>query len=314
MGGGGGGGGGGGLGSGGLGPPDDFKKQIEQARKEEQQRLDQDLTDLLRDLLMQFNNRDTELTRDRLDQALKCLSEVIEIDAFLFGGSVAKHTYVDGLSDIDGLVTLKGDGKENGSPQDVLDAMHRQLAVNFSREGVASIEKGNMAVTINYNDGSQVQLLPAIRSGDKVMITDSSGNKWKETNPKEFKQTLTKQNQELNGFLVPAIKLAKSAIASLPPQQRLSGYHVESLAVDAAKSYSGEKNVKDLFVNLLDHASRRVLKPIRDVTGQSRTVDDSLGKADSLERKNCSQALASIARRLSSATTVSQWKVILSDE
>src|SRR5579885_3634181 len=49
--------------------------------------------------------KDTELVRERLDRVKQELQDETEASYDqLFGGSVAKHTYVDGLSDIDSLL------------------------------------------------------------------------------------------------------------------------------------------------------------------------------------------------------------------
>src|SRR5437879_7713289 len=55
----------------------------------------------------QINNRDVEAVNTHLDGIKSALEKNIEgtID-LLFGGSVARHTYVDGLSDVDSLVLL----------------------------------------------------------------------------------------------------------------------------------------------------------------------------------------------------------------
>ena len=60
------------------------------------------------ELLANFNSRDHALVNQRLSELKAALGEEIDgsVDQ-LFGGSVAKHTYVDGLSDIDSLLIDK---------------------------------------------------------------------------------------------------------------------------------------------------------------------------------------------------------------
>ncbi len=170
-----------------------------------------------------------------------------------------------------------------------------------------------MAVTVTYDDGMEIQLVPAIRKGAAVAVPAASGGGWNETEPGAFRRHLTSANERLGGNLVPTIKLFKAVLSRFPPQKRLSGYHAEALAVDAAKNYSGSTAPKDLLVHLLQHASRRVLRPIQDRTGQSRTVDAYLGAANTAERKNISMALDGMRRRLSTATTLAQWKAVLEE-
>ena len=68
---------------------------------------------------------------------------------------------------------------------------------------------------------------------------------------------------------------------------------------------------KALLPHVLVSASQRVMTPIRDVTGQSRMVNESLGRAGSTERRVIADALAASARRLQAATTVEQWRDII---
>ena len=170
-----------------------------------------------------------------------------------------------------------------------------------------------MAITIKYKDETEIQVLPAIRTKKTISIADATGEKWKTTKPDTFSKALTKANEDCNNLLVPSIKLAKSISASLPKNLQLTGYHVESLALDAAKSYKGTYTPKDLLVHIIRHSSSRVLKPIIDITGQERSVDGYLGKARSGERMAVSSALATISRRLNSVKAVGQWKAMFED-
>src|SRR5260370_3496358 len=59
------------------------------------------------ELLAGFNDRDVQLVHRRLDDIKAALQEELETTFDqVFGGSVAKHTYVDGLSDIDSLLVI----------------------------------------------------------------------------------------------------------------------------------------------------------------------------------------------------------------
>ena len=302
----------GGGGTGGYSPPrsDVLQRKVEQARAESRAKLDADVDRFLQRELAVYNDRDVNETRRRLDTIHETLGEEVEVDTMLFGGSVAKHTYVDGLSDVDALVVLDRDGTQGLSAQGVLDRFHEQLDLTLEREGVESIDKGTLAVTIRYADGAEVQLLPAVREGRGVKIPDASGEGWKRTDPHAFQRELSRQNQRLNSALIPTIKLVKSLISDLPKQQRLSGYHLESLALDAVKGYRGPSTPKALLDRVLTHSESRVRTPIRDVTGQSRNADEYLGVRNSAQRKLVSQALGGIRRRLNAATSVAQWQAM----
>jgi len=284
-----------------------IRRSKEQADKD---RLGSDVNKLLREILAS-HERAPEKVQDYLDRIGDVLKDEADIEQFLFGGSVAKHTYVDGLSDVDALVVLNQDDVAGMSPEGVLQELHGSLQDRLTDSALQSIEKGTMAVTVTYRDGTEIQLLPAIRSGTKVAIPSSGAREWNETNPKVFQRMLTRANQRLDGTLIPTIKLVKSTVAGLPEQKRLTGYHAEALSLEAVKGYRGTKTVKALIQHVFDHASSRVRQPINDVTGQSRVVDSYLGKPNSAKRRVVADALAGIARRLGAATSVEQWKAIL---
>ena len=284
--------------------------QLEAARQKEQEHLDSEVNVFLRDLLMGYNDRDTEKTQDRLNEIQKLLGEKIELEKMLLGGSVAKHTYIDGLSDIDSLVLLDREETRGLSSQQTIEKFHEMISNNLPLKDVASIKKGQLAVTINYKDGTEIQLLPAVRKDGLVKIPDASGSGWRETNPAAFQHKLTEQNKNLNNQLIPTIKLIKSLINDLPKQQRMSGYHIEALAVDVTKNYQGTQTPKHLLSHILGDFSDAVKTTIKDETGQSRHVDQYLGGNDSNQRIIISQAVAGIKRRLDAATSMAQWKAM----
>jgi hypothetical protein len=312
MGGGGGGGGGGGSGGRYSRSSASLDARIAEQRAKERQRLDRDIAHLLAQNLSKFNDRDRELTRERLDGIEAALGEHVELDRILFGGSVAKHTEVDGISDVDALVILDRNDLRGASAQKVKEAFLRAIE-GLPRAGIAGIRHGQMAVTVAYDDGMEIQLVPAVRRGKGIAVPSASSGGWTETEPGAFRRQLTAANARLGGNLVPAIKLFKAVVSRFPQQKRLSGYHAEALAVDAARSYAGSTAAKDLLLHLLRHAAERVLRPIQDKTGQSRTLDGYLGTANSAERRNTALALDGMRRRLSTATTVAEWRAVIEE-
>ena len=291
----------------------DLKKLIQQSKQDADRKiLDSDINKLLRKILASYE-RDPQKVQKHLERIGDVLKDQADMETLLFGGSVAKHTYVDGLSDVDALVILRQEELAGKSPQAVLNSFHKSLQDRLTSDLIDSVEKGRMAVTVNFRDGMQIQLLPATRVGSKVKISTATLKSWKEINPKAFQRMLTRANQRLNNLLVPTIKLVKSIIGGFPKQKRLTGYHVESLAVEAVKGYRGEKTVKSLLLHVLKDASKRILQPISDVTGQSRVVDSYLGKKDSTKRRIAADAVASVSRKLNAATSVDQWIATLGD-
>ncbi len=272
-----------------------------------------ELSRTLGELLGEFNSRDAPTVSARLGEIKVAMQDAIE-GSFdqLFGGSVAKHTYVDGLSDIDSLMLINDSGLEGKSPQLVLERMVIAIKAQFKRE--AMVEHGRMAVTVTYPDGMIIQLLPAIRSADgRLRVPSSRRDAWSQINPTTFREALTRRNQECAGKLVPTIKLAKAINGQLPEAQRLSGYHMESLGIAAFKNYKGEKTTLAMLPVFFDRARELVLSPIRDSTGQSVHVDEHLGPANSDARVALSHVMGRLARRMRNATaagSTAQWRAM----
>ena len=174
-----------------------------------------------------------------------------------------------------------------------------------------------MAVSVKYPDGMIIQLLPALRSATGLKVPSAQHAGWSEIEPDGFTQALTTLNDLCGGKLVPTIKLAKAAIANIPEQYRLTGYHVESLAIAAFKGYEGTKTTETMLPLFFERAKDLVLAPIRDSTGQSVHVDEYLGPENSELRQNVSHLLGRIAKRMrnaSSGKSRAQWQAIFSGE
>jgi len=262
--------------------------------------------------LGEANNRDVEGTQRILDKVKSDLStefeDTIEI---MFGGSVAKKTYIEGLSDVDALVLINHSQIAGETPADVKSIFADKLRSRFGRDCVV---EGQLAVTLKLED-KLIQLLPAMRaSSDSFKISNEKGSDWATIRPRKFAEKLSAENRKLDGKLIPTIKLAKSIIASLPEQQQLTGYHCESLAINVFRDYKGERNTKAMLRHLFENAANHVLAPIKDSTGQSVHVDEYLGEENSLPRRIAADALGRIGRRMANAdasASVELWKEIV---
>ena len=107
----------------------------------------------------------------------------------------------------------------------------------------------------------------------------------------------------------------KSLNEELPKPSRLSGYHIESLAIEIFKDYSGPNNLKSMVQYFMQRAQNEILRPIADKTGQSRHVDDYLGSTGSNERQKVSKAIGSIAKRLDQSDSTNSsdvWEELIS--
>lgn len=271
------------------------------------------VNDLLSSNLTQYNDRDRVAVATHLFEIKKALERDLDgtVDLF-FGGSVAKHTYVDGLSDIDSLVILDSCELAEKTPDAAKEFFVERLHERFPK---IDIKPGRLAVTLKFAD-SEIQLLPAVSCEDHVKIANRTGEKWAEIRPRKFTDALKKVNEKQGSKVVPVIKLAKAVIDGLPEQQKISGYHTESIAIEAFKSYDGPREPKPMLRVFFDRASELVRMPIKDKTGQSLHVDDYLGAANSVERRIVSDAFSRISRKMNNAdaaNSLDEWKKLFDE-
>jgi len=262
----------------------------------------------LGEFLKDFNDRDAASTREILDDVKRKLGDEIGATVDLvYGGSVSRHTYLDGLSDTDALVLIDPDDVGRNSPERLKDRFAQRLRELY---GEQNVKVGDLAVTVTVGV-KEVQLLPAMREGDGFRIAAPDGRSWSKINPRAFAEKLTQANKAQDGKLIPTIKLTKAIIATLPKQQQLTGYHVESLAIEAFKNYEGRRTYKAMVAHFFDRAPELVKAPIVDRSGQSVHVDEYLGAANSQERRAISQALQRVQRKLQNADaskSVEAWR------
>jgi Second Messenger Oligonucleotide or Dinucleotide Synthetase domain len=272
----------------------------EALRSLRQQERDVAVNEVLSEALRRFNDRDVELTRDRLEAIQEALGPLaVDLDRLLFGGSVAKHTYVDGLSDVDALVVLDA---ADATPNELVERLRTSLSGQLNSSDVVDISAGRLAVTVRYGDGSEIQLLPAVERDGRTSIASEDGRSWRQIRPHKFAEKLTQVNQANGQQVVPTIKLAKAVLQNLPEAHQLSGYYVEAIAVDAFRSYDGRRDRASMLVHLIRHAEQAVLRPTGDITGQSVHIDQHLGPPNSEGRQNVSAALARMASQLATGS------------
>lgn len=279
-------------------------------RRLEREQASSEVNAYLRDELLAANDRDVDAINRHLDRIREVLGDrVDEFDRLLMGGSIAKHTYVEGFSDVDSIVVLGEEGQQR-SPEEFRQEFARILRAALPAGEVDDISVGRRAVTVTFNDSAEVQLLPAMQQGETISISSADGTEWQSgIRPQNFANQLTELNRSQAGMPVRAIKLAKEVLAnSVPEDRRPSGYHVEALALDLLPRYDGPRTPKEMLTYLFRAASDRVLTPLPDMTGQSTNVDGELGGAGSPERRRLSQRLGEIAETMEQAKTVGAWK------
>ena len=263
----------------------------------------------LEELLREYNEQEREDINRHLD-VLRGSLELMDDDVvrILFGGSQSKHTAVNGLSDVDALAIINDSSLLGEPPAAIIQRMAELIQQRLPQTNVSP---GDLAVTVKYSDGIEIQILPAIRTTTGVRIADPDTNQWSNiVHPDRFAQKLTQVNQANNEGVVPTVKLmkglAKQVISS--DRDKIAGYHMESLAIEAFSNYDGPKDRKSMLRHFADYSSKAVLKRIADVTGQSRYVDEYMGPADSPRRQRASKSFQRMLNKFDACKTEAEFK------
>ena len=253
--------------------------------------------------LKAYNDRDVVAIGSRIDELRDALRRTDgDVVRPMFGGSVHKNTYVNGLSDVDVLMVVNDSDISGRLPGDAISHMKTLIEARLPKN-VKSLTSGAMAVTIEYRDGMEIQVLPAIRrkgGGLRVPDPDPNADGWSAViYPDRFVDRLTKVNKANNGRAIPTIKLVKGLAVGviLNEKKRLNGYHVEALAIQAFQNYSGKRDMRSMVMRFCDFASEAVMHPIADPTEQSKHIDGRLGNAGSGRREEASNYLRSMRNR-----------------
>lgn len=262
-------------------------------------------------LLAGYTRRNAQTVARRLEGLANILRQDGNVVQTMLGGSVRKGTYVTGLSDVDALLIVNESSLVNQSPSDVIgyvrDTIQRLLPSN-------TVSAGKLAVTVEYSRGPEIQLLPAIRTKTGgIRIAEPGSTHWSNVaRPDDFAKKLAQVNTARDGRVVPVIKLAKAMADCFITRssRKISGYHMESLAIDAFKDYQGPPDPKAMLVHFLGHSIEAVKQPITDSTGQSRYVDEYLCTADSPLRKRASTYFGQMRGKVRSCETKADFNAL----
>src|SRR6266496_5206397 len=139
--------------------PPNLESSLEQTR---QQAAEAEVAAAFADALSEINQTDTEALNRHKNEILKALESAFEDASDLRGGgSYTRHTYVNGLSDIDILADLGPYSSSNipnkADSKAVLADVERRLRQRFPNTDITS---GRMAVTMHFSDGLELQILP----------------------------------------------------------------------------------------------------------------------------------------------------------
>ncbi len=250
---------------------------------------DDDFNRYCEELLAKYARRNQQAVTRHLENLCNIIRNEGHVVQTIYGGSVQRGTYVTGLSDVDVLLIVNQSSLLNQSPARVIQQVRKSIKGRLPNNPVRA---GNLAVTVGYASGIEIQVLPAIRTNSGgVRIAEPGSTGWSNVvHPENFARRLAQVNEANSGRVVQAIKLTKAMADCFitRPSRKISGYHIESLAIDAFRDYQGTLDPKAMIVYLLGHSLRVVMSPIADSTGQSRYVDEYLGPAESRRRQRAS--------------------------
>ena len=256
------------------------------------------------ELLARYTRRNQQAVTRHLESLCNIIRNEGHVVQTMYGGSVQRGTYVTGLSDVDVLLIVNQSSLVNQSPPKVIQQVRRTIKGQLPNNPVRA---GNLAVTVGYASGIEIQVLPAIRTNSGgVRIAEPGSTTWSNmVHPENFARRLAEVNNANNGRVVQVIKLAKAiANCHISRQSRkFSGYHLESLAIRAFRNYPGPQDPKAMLNHFLTHSMTAVRSPIADTTGQSGYVDEYLGPANSRLRNRASTYLSQMRTNVNSCTT-----------
>ena len=118
--------------------------------------------------------RDREKHMQYRNEAEDAINEGIEGSVnIVYAGSVAKGTYVEGISDVDNHVCINDTSLERMKPSEVKAYICQQLA---KLPNVKSATETSKTVTVTYKDGTEMQFVPVIKTKNGYRVAD--GNRW----------------------------------------------------------------------------------------------------------------------------------------
>ena len=186
------------------------------------------------DLLVRYNRRNTAATTTHIEELCGFLRQQGDVVQTMFGGSVRMGTYVNGLSDVDVLLIVNESSLANRPPTEVIGHVSKIIGRRLPHNKVRA---GDLAVSVHYADGTQVQVLPALRTrSGGVRIAEPGATSWSRVvRPDNFARKFAEINGANSGRVVPTIKLAKAILGCYisRPGRKITGYHMESLAIEA---------------------------------------------------------------------------------
>jgi len=270
----------------------DFRNQIKiEIKKEKRINGRKYLNNLKRSLGGQ-NKKEIYLVQKRINKIDKILKKNFKIELIL-SGSVTKHTYVHGLSDIDILVNLREESPKSINPKMVQERIKNILKTDFKTEN--DLE----AINILVDKKIKIQLVPVILKDKDIFFPSKGGKKWIKILPQRFSNQLKKRDDKLCKKLSTLIRIIKIInVEEIASKNRLKNHHIEVLAYLYSLKNPGEENILNWLHDFFLYAKDRVKEKVRDTSNQFTFVDNYLGKPKNKRRKEVSKNLEEVSNWL----------------
>jgi hypothetical protein len=238
----------------------------------------------------------------RKDNLIENLLETLNIDedTVFLSGSYDRMTRIRPLNDIDVFVVLHDDEKakyrniENGASK-LLTKIKDQVKsiADYSR---SDVKVDGQAVTLTYSDGFGFDIVPAFVSGSKYEIPHSP-NAWTTADPKGQKTHLSDKNAQLDGRLVPLVKMIKQWNVNHERPVN-SSYYLELLCNQSFPVIIPTRDL-DLLIYVFNQLQSKIMYPTVDPVLGSRVGDhmptiqrEAAKKKLAKAEEHCKNALA----------------------
>jgi hypothetical protein len=293
---------------------DDAKSALEQLKEAEQSTgrvaLNAEVAEVIDGELRAFRAR-AEAIVPRLTSIRETIRAVVaELVEMNLGGLVVGQAGPDGISDSDFVLIIDDCEISDGDPA----IARRATSDLLLRQFPGSVVDESSLIFILSTAGVEVFILAAINCKGVVRIPGSTS--WINLDPSAYAVRLQVADEQLEGKLVGVLKLAKGIIATFPNGQRLTGPHVEALALEIFGNYAGRRTSKDMLEYFFAETQHLVLQGIVDGDGNRVLVDTYLGEPNSRERNLTANALGRVGRRMKNAdagNSVDDWRDIITE-
>ncbi|TQS78751.1 MAG: hypothetical protein A3Q59_00010 [Methanomethylophilus alvi] len=221
-------------------------------------------------------------------------------------GSYQHGTFDAENSDVDLLVQIKNREYLKMDPRvskKVITSMLRELP--YSK----IVHQGTHAVTAVIH-GREYQFVPMIDDGRRKYIIAGNGSCWKRFNPQVFTRNLERIDRKHNGNAKKAILLVKRLNMKLESKCRLTSHDIECMALEKFEQMSANTSLQKMTTDLVGYVAFRVHNPQPDCTGQSRYVDEELGKCFNKRRHAISEKYSEMHSKMKEWEEKNDWREI----